>query len=185
MLFVKRILIWIPGGKKMKRNKIIIGIIAVIIISVCVLLVFLLGSKKSNAPEGTIEENGKNDIIEEDIVISEEEAAAIWDEDPDTDPYYDLSSEGELESDGVVQAEEIFLIDNKFKTNSTKITIANQENIPITVYLYNTLRPESSIQEMAVEPLGNGTFANLTAKYLYSIGVVSAEDAQFKITIGD
>lgn len=62
--------------------------------------------------------------------------------------------------------------------------IANQENIPITVYLYNTLRPESTIQEMAVEPLRNGTFANLTAKYLYSIGVVSVEDALSAIQEG-
>ena len=53
---------------------------------------------------------------------------------------------------------------------STKITITNQENILITVYLYNTLQPESPIQEMDIEPFENGTFSNLSAKYLYAVG---------------
>lgn len=175
----------VPGRRKMKRNKVVIGIIVLLAISVCVLFVSVSRSGNDNVQKGAIVENGKKDIIEEDVVISEEDAAEIWAEDTDTDPYYDLSSEGELESDGEVQEKEVFMIENKFKTNSTKITITNQENIPITVYLYNTLRPESTIQEMAVEPLGSGTFDNLTAKYLYSIGVVSVENAKFKIAIGD
>lgn len=169
----------------MKRNKIVIGIIVLLVIGVCTLFVLFLENRKNHTPEEVAEENGKKDIVEGYIVISEEEAAAIWDEDPDPDPYYDLSSEGELQSDVTVQEEEIFMIETKFKTNSTKITIANQDNIPITVYLYNTLRPDSTIQEMDIEPLGSGSFDNLSAKYLYSIGVISAENAQCKITIND
>ena len=109
----------------------------------------------------------------------------MWNEDRDVGPYYDLSSEGELQSDIAIQEEEIFMIENKFKTNSTKITIGNQENIPITVCLYNTLWPESAIQEMDIKPLEKGIFDNLSAKYLYLIGVVSAENAEIKITIND
>ena len=51
--------------------------------------------------------------------------------------------------------------------------------------LYNTLWPESAIQEMDIKPLEEGIFVNLSAKYLYLIGVVSAENAEIKITIND
>ena len=169
----------------MKRNRIAVRITVLLVISVCVLLVFFLDNRNNNTLKRILGASEKKDIIEGAIVISEEAAETMWNEDRDVGPYYDLSSEGELQSDRAIQEEEIFMIENKFKTNSTKITIGNQENIPITVCLYNTLWPESAIQEMDIKPLEKGIFDNLSAKYLYLIGVVSAENAEIKITIND
>lgn len=169
----------------MKKNKMIIGIGGLLVICICSFFVFFSEDRKNSVEEGAIEKNEKKDIIEEDIVLSEDGMEAILGIDRDEEPYYDLSGEGELESDAIVQNEEIFMIQNKFKTNSTKITVANQGNIPIIVYLYNTLYPESTIQEMNIEPLENGIFSNLSVKYLYSIGIVAEKNKQIKISIND
>lgn len=131
------------------------------------------------------EKNEKGTIQDAGFVIPVEESGAMLIGNMDEDSYHDLSSEGELESDIEVRKEEIFMVQNRFKTNSTEITIVNQGEIPLTVYLYNIMRPESYIQVMDLEPLESGGFLNLTSAYLYSIGVTSAEDTKLKITISD
>lgn len=54
----------------MKRNKVIIGIIVFLAISVCVLFVSVSRSDNDNIQEGAIVENRKNDIIEPELFMA-------------------------------------------------------------------------------------------------------------------
>lgn len=155
----------------MKLNKkIIVGVIVVTVFLLAILLFAIIYFRKDE----------KNNFLEEAVEMEREETALL-----ETEEYYDLSSQGELERDVVLEGQEIIMLSDSFKTNSTEIIVKNKADFPIKVYLYNILYTEDSIQEMNIDSLKTGVFTNLSSVNLYKIGIASTEDIQCKIVISD
>lgn len=155
----------------MKLNKkIIVGVIVVTVFLLAILLFAIIYFRKDE----------KNNFLEEAVEMEREEAALL-----ETEEYYDLSSQGELERDVVLEGQEIIMLSDSFKTNSTEIIVKNKADFPIKVYLYNILYTEDTIQEMNIDSLKTGVFTNLSSVNLYKIGIASTEDIQCKIVISD
>ena len=98
---------------------------------------------------------------------------------------YDLTSYFPCSVEGQTTENSIDLIEFEFYTNSTEITIKNEAECDITVYLYDTCNKERrAIGIFTLEPAKRNTFTNLTAATTYYIGV-EPTDKEYAITITD
>ena len=108
-------------------------------------------------------------------------------------PHYDLSEEevyvytqsGPFEAVCQIGGTE------RFQTNSEQITVSNQSDFEVTVYLYIGVAEQTETDEPDLQiPLAigeTGSFQNLTSRQLYSLGAAVPEGAEgtLEITVSD
>ncbi len=99
--------------------------------------------------------------------------------------YYDLSSDSPLEITDTIEKDKVYFVDIPLYTNSTEITIQNQTDVAVTVYLYNKNDIEEPVLQMTVGSEDKEAFTNLTSRFVYYIGVLADEPMQLDIVVSD
>ena len=110
----------------------------------------------------------------------------------DTLPHYDLSGEEAYHWEQEGPFEPVCLAGGEwFRTNSTRITVSNQSDFAVTVYLYIGTAGEEAPDEPDLQmPLAageTGAFQNLTSRQRYALGAAVPEGAEgtLDITVSD
>lgn len=100
--------------------------------------------------------------------------------------YYNLSESEKMELSEVIETGEIFIVPDAVTTNREKITIKNNGSAEITVYLYSSDDDFNDvIQEMKIKCNDEKTFAGLSSRFLYHIGITTNDTEQIRVTITD
>lgn len=102
---------------------------------------------------------------------------------PSSNEYHDLSSDGSITVSEVINGKDIFIIQQKLKTNSHAISIKNNSDDVVTVYLYNSTDLENAIQQFTLKNNTTRKFSNLSASNLYNIGVCSETKMNIQLII--
>lgn len=141
--------------KGYKKSKIIVT--AVTIGLLCVILTFTgLGLNKDVFGSDTVDygEKIEFDNYESDLDI------------------YDLNQNGTLNIKQKINDKEIYVLSDKLKTNSKKITITNKTpEQAVMVYLFTSDDTKTSIMQFSLDAEDLETFKNLTASLTYMIGI--------------
>lgn len=121
-------------------------ILAGLLVLLCVLS--LMGCKEQGSVE-TLEDGGKSES---------KSAVAGW----------DLTGKGDCHLQENLSADEIVLdVEDSFYTNSTEITVKNNGDASLTVYLYNENDRGNVALQMTLKEGETKSFSNLTSRYLY------------------
>ena len=100
--------------------------------------------------------------------------------------HYDLSENEKMEISEAVEIGKIFIVPDAITTNREKITIKNNSGAEITVYLYSSDDDfNDAIQEMKIGSNREKTFAGLSSRFLYHIGIMTNDTEQIRVTITD
>ncbi len=95
---------------------------------------------------------------------------------------YDLSSEGEMLVSEKIEANEVFIIAPDVCTNSEEISVTNNSEADLTVYLY---RRQDVIRQMSLSEGETKVFDGLNSIYPYKIGVSAEDSVQVELVITD
>lgn len=95
----------------------------------------------------------------------------------------DLSAADSYEINEEVSGGSISVFEKAIFTNSEKITVKNNSDSCVEVYLYNKDNPDQVIQQFTLGGKGSKEFTNLTSRYLYQIGVEVQADCQVCLTV--
>jgi hypothetical protein len=139
---------------------------AVIIFLGIALSVFMLGAAAFSASSGD--------------TAAKEESYEV-----DNQSFHDLSSDGPFEVSEAIQSSEIYYTPSLLATNSHKITVVNQGDTDIVVYLFSETDISEPIRQMTVASNDKEDFTGLTSRFLYTIGVSSDVPTQLELTITD
>lgn len=100
--------------------------------------------------------------------------------------HYNLSENEKMEISEAVEIGEIFIVPDAITTNREKITIKNNSGAEIKVYLYSSDDDfNDAIQEMKIGSNREKTFAGLSSRLLYHIGIMTNDTEQIRVTITD
>jgi hypothetical protein len=139
---------------------------AVIIFLGIALLVFILGAVAVFVSSGDI--------------VAKEESYEV-----DNQSFHDLSADGSFGVSEAIQSTEIYYAPSLLATNSHKITVANQGDTELVVYLFSETDISEPIRQMTVASNDEEDFTGLTSRFLYTIGVFSDVPTQLELTITD
>jgi hypothetical protein len=103
----------------------------------------------------------------------------------DNQSFHDLSDDGPFEVSEAIQSSEIYYAPSLLATNSHKITVANQGDTDLVVYLFSETDISEPIRQMTVASNDEEDFTGLTSRFLYTIGVSSDVPTQLELTITD
>ena len=98
---------------------------------------------------------------------------------------HDLSNSGALETAVFVDGKNVAMATDIAKTNSCKISVKNNSNIAITVYLYSEQDATTPIQEMELDAGKTKAFSGLTSQRCYQIGIYAETEAEISLTVTD
>jgi hypothetical protein len=99
--------------------------------------------------------------------------------------FHNLSADGLFEFSEAIQSSEIYYAPSMLATNSHKITVANQGDTDLVVYLFSETDISEPIRQMTVASNDEEDFTGLTSRFLYTIGVSSDVPTQLELTITD
>jgi hypothetical protein len=103
----------------------------------------------------------------------------------DNQSFHDLSDDGPFEVSEAIQSSEIYYAPSLLATNSHKITVDNQGDTDLVVYLFSETDISEPIRQMTVASNDEEDFTGLTSRFLYTIGVSSDVPTQLELTITD
>lgn len=103
----------------------------------------------------------------------------------DNQSFHDLSADGPFEVSEAIQNSEIYYVPSLLATNRHKITVANQGDTDLVIYLYSETDISEPIRQMTVASNDEEDFTGLTSRFLYTIGVYSDVPTQLELTITD
>lgn len=86
---------------------------------------------------------------------------------------------------GSVENGDIFIAPDALYTNTTKISVTNNNDAEITAYLYSANDTDNAIQEMKVDAGKTKAFTVLTSRFLYYIGMATEDDTEINIMVED
>ncbi len=95
----------------------------------------------------------------------------------------DLGETDSYEINEEVKSSSILVFEEAIFTNSETITVKNNSDSRIDVYLYNKDNPEQVIQQFTLDGKGSKVFSNLTSRFLYQVGVNVQTDCEICLTI--
>lgn len=98
---------------------------------------------------------------------------------------YDLSSNDAMQVTDTVEKEDVFIVPQSFRTNSTEITVENKSGVDIDVFLYLENDLNNPIQQMTVSNEKTNSFANLTSSVVYHVGLSADTSTQLDVSITD
>lgn len=101
---------------------------------------------------------------------------------PATSLEHDLSIAGDLQLSEHIEKDTVFVASSIIQTNSEKISVTNNGNYAINIYLYNN---GEVIREISLDSGATDTFTGLNGKNEYQIGVSANDSIQFHLTITD
>lgn len=100
-----------------------------------------------------------------------------------TGDYFDLNSGKLFNVSEKIVSDSMFVIDEAFYTNSEAITVTNNSDSPIDIFLFQKDTPEQAIQQFTLNANASQSFTNLTSRFLYQIGIKTAADSSINLTI--
>ena len=98
--------------------------------------------------------------------------------------HHDLSRSGTVRLKGEPDGGNMFIETEMMKTNSCEISVKNNGEGSVKVYLYSEENDETPIREMYVDAGKTKSFDGLTSSLVYRIAA-SAADGTVDITVGD
>ena len=98
--------------------------------------------------------------------------------------YHDLSRNGTVRLKGDAGCGNMFIETEMLKTNSCEISVKNNGEESVKVYLYSEENDETPIREMYVDAGKTKSFDGLTSSLVYRVAA-SAADAAVDVTVGD
>ncbi len=102
-----------------------------------------------------------------------------------SESYHDLGTDGAMTLSGSVENGDIFIAPDALYTNTTKISVTNNNDAEITAYLYSANDTDNAIQEMKVDAGKTKAFTGLTSRFLYYIGMATEDDTEINIMVED
>ena len=98
--------------------------------------------------------------------------------------YYDLSRNGTVRLKGDADCEHMFIETEMLKTNSCEISVKNNGEEGVKIFLYSEEDDETPIREMYIDAGKTNSFDGLTSSLVYRVAA-SAADGAVDITVGD
>lgn len=130
----------------------------------------------------TVNTNNKDKVVvcglNKDTTNKEENSDA-------TNVDYDLSSNDAMQVTDTVEKENVFIVPQSFKTNSTEITVENKSGIDVDVFLYSDNDLNNPINQMTLSNGKKKAFTNLTSGIVYHVGLSADTSTQLDISIMD
>ena len=99
--------------------------------------------------------------------------------------FHNLSADGSLQVSDTIDSDKDFILPRSLGTNSTKITVANNSEAAVTVYLCYDGDTDNPIQQFSLGRKERKSFANLTSRFSYSISMSADVGTQLSLTITD
>ena len=97
----------------------------------------------------------------------------------------DMTKKTDHGATGSVENGDIFIAPDALYTNTTKISVTNNNDAEITAYLYSANDTDNAIQEMKVDAGKTKAFTGLTSRFLYYIGMATEDDTEINIMVED
>ena len=97
--------------------------------------------------------------------------------------YFDLKTNNLFKVDEEVSSDRIFVLEEAFFTNSHAISVTNNSDSCIDVYLFRKDGLDQAIQQFSLDGKSCKSFSNLTSRFLYQIGIGVEADSQICLTI--
>lgn len=130
----------------------------------------------------TVNMNNKDKVVvcglNEDTTDKEENADT-------TNADYDLSSNDAMQVTDTIEQENVFIVPQSLKTNSTEITVENKSGVDVDVFLYLDNDLNNPINQMTLSNGKKKSFENLTSSVVYHIGFSADTSIQLDISITD
>lgn len=102
---------------------------------------------------------------------------------PPTNPFeHDLSVAGELKLSGHTEKDIVFVVSTIIHTNSENISVTNNGDSALNIYLYNN---GEVIREISLNSGATDTFTGLNGKNEYQIGISANDPPQFDLSLTD
>ena len=133
-------------------------------------ITFNSNDKMIDSGIGVIDSNGETDLSENVDIIKAD---------------YDLSSKETLKVTDTIEKENIFIVPQSLRTNSTEITVENKSGVDVDVFLYSENDLNNPINQMTVSNGKTKSFENLTSSVIYHIGLSADTSTQLDISITD
>lgn len=119
-----------------------------------------------------------NTLKDEDYVAGKLDGA-------DFENTYNLSNGEALQIESTIDGNEIFLVPQSVYTNSEEITVTNNSDVDLNIYLYSETNLSDPIRQVLIRSNKKETFTGLASCFIYDIGVDAEDSTQFSITITD
>jgi len=140
-----------------------------------ILLCFLMLTGCMNDVSGR--KNAESDLNEE-VVIGSPDASS-WEN------VHNLSADGSVKITDSIEGEELFLMSESIYTNTHRVSVSNNSDVDLFVYLYSASDLSDHIRQMTVSSGETESFLGLTSRFAYNIGVKSTMATSLDITIAD
>ena len=98
--------------------------------------------------------------------------------------YHDLSRNGAVRLKGDADCENMLMETEMLKTNSCEISVKNNGEDSVKIFLYSEENDETPIREMYVDAGKTKSFDGLTSSLVYRVAASTA-DAAVDVTVGD
>ena len=99
--------------------------------------------------------------------------------------HHDLSADGTIQISEYIDNGELFMVPDAMTTNKEEISVTNNSQSEVTVYLYSGEELDESIRELCVGKNETESFTGLSSRFLYHIGITTESAGQINVTIED
>lgn len=151
----RRLALIMEKKKEYNKSKIFVTVVTIGLLCITLTITgFALKLNKHVFGAGTIDYGKKSESSQNDSEI------------------LDLNQNGSFDIEQKIDSKEIYLFEDKLKTNSEKITVNSETSEQaITVYLFDLNDTNTPIMHMQLNGKDSDSFTNLTAAMTYRIGV--------------
>ena len=87
--------------------------------------------------------------------------------------HHDLSADGTIQISEYIDNGELFMVPDAMTTNKEEISVTNNSQSEVTVYLYSGEELDESIRELSVGKNETESFTGLSSRFLYHIGITT------------
>ena len=98
---------------------------------------------------------------------------------------YDLSNNDAMQVTDTVETDNVFIVPQSLRTNSTEITVKNKSGVDVDVFLYLDDDLNKPINQMTLRNGKKESFENLTSSVVYLVGFSADTSTQLDISITD
>lgn len=99
--------------------------------------------------------------------------------------YYNLTEQGKIQVEGLIDNNHSFVQSQMLWTNSTKISIKNNSGTDVTAYLFSAENESAPILEMTLSNKEEKAFTNLSSKYVYFMRIEADLSTNISVSISD
>lgn len=103
----------------------------------------------------------------------------------DSQNFYNLTEQEILHTEGDIDNSNTYIQSQELWTNSTEITIQNNNDVNITVELFSTENETNPILEMNLNGKEKKSFTNLSSQYIYYTRISSVSNSHIEVSISD